>query len=68
MTYTKEYHYWEFAIFVLLGVFGVSDSPSDKGATLTERSGRIWGCLFAFERSLVEACPSGNLGGTTSDH
>lgn len=23
MTYTKDYHYWEFAIFILLGVFGV---------------------------------------------
>lgn len=24
VTYTKEYHYWEFAIFLLLGIFGVS--------------------------------------------
>lgn len=24
VTYTKDYHYWEFAIFILLGVFGVS--------------------------------------------
>ena len=24
VTYTKNYHYWEFAIFILLGVFGVS--------------------------------------------
>lgn len=22
VTYTKEYHYWEFAVFILLGVFG----------------------------------------------
>lgn len=22
VTYTKEYHYWEFAVFVLLGIFG----------------------------------------------
>jgi chloride channel 3/4/5 len=24
VTYTKEYHYWEFPIFLLLGIFGVS--------------------------------------------
>jgi H+/Cl- antiporter ClcA len=24
VSYTKEYHYWEFAIFIVLGIFGVS--------------------------------------------
>jgi chloride channel 3/4/5 len=32
VTYTKQYHYWEFGIFILLGVFGVSQravTPAD---------------------------------------
>lgn len=55
VTYTKEYHYWEFPIFLVLGVFGVSFVREFKQPAYS--LGCIWRRFLKIEHHLVTQDP-----------